>query len=121
MFHRCGALDYWTNRFEDIAANFRAYERLMEHWCRTLPVPILNVDYEETVCDVELAAKRLVSWCDLDWEPACAAFHENPRPVRTASMTQVRQAVYTSSVGRWKHYEPFLSPLFSLLPNMSSR
>jgi len=107
---------HWTNSFEDIASSFLAYERLMDHWHRTLPIPILNVDYEETVRDIERTAKRLVSWCGLDWEPACSAFHDHRRPVRTASVTQIRQAVYTSSVDRWKNYEPFLSPLFSLLP-----
>jgi Sulfotransferase family len=106
----------WANRFEHIASRFQAYRRLIEHWQAVLPVPILNVDYEQTVADVEASARQLIDWCGLEWEPACIAFHEKDRPVRTASVTQVRQPVYRSSVARWKNYRETLNPLFSLLP-----
>jgi tetratricopeptide (TPR) repeat protein len=105
----------WASSTEAIAARFRDYERLMEHWRRVLPVQILEVDYEETVADLPNVARRLVSWCGLDWEPACLAFHEAKRPVRTASVTQVRQPVYTRSVARWKNYEKSLGELFERL------
>jgi hypothetical protein len=62
-------------------------------------------------------ARRLVEWCGLDWEPACLAFHEGKRPVRTASVSQVRQPIYKRSVARWKHYEPALGALFDRLGN----
>lgn len=106
----------WANDFDHIASRFRQYQRLMDHWSRVLPLPVLEVDYEEMVADLEGMARRLVSWCGLGWEPACLAFHEGKRPVRTASVTQVRQPIYTRSVARWKHYEPALAPLFAQLP-----
>jgi hypothetical protein len=87
----------------------------MEHWRRVLPVAVLEVDYEETVADLEGVARRLVDWCGLEWEPGCLAFHEGKRPVRTASVTQVRQPIYTHSVARWKHYEKALGSLFDAL------
>jgi hypothetical protein len=59
---------------------------------------VLEVDYEETVADLEGVARRLVDWCGLEWEPGCLAFHEGKRPVRTASVSQVRQPIYTRSV-----------------------
>ena len=74
-----------------------------------------DVSYEETVSDLEGVARRLVAWCGLDWEPACLAFHEGRRPVRTASATQVRQPIYRHSLGRWRRYEHALHPLFSRL------
>ena len=95
----------WTNDPEHIVARFREYQRLMEHWRAVLPVSVLEVDYEETVADLPGVARRLVEWCGLDWEPACLAFHKGTRPVRTASVIQVRQPVYTRSVGRWRNYE----------------
>jgi hypothetical protein len=105
----------WASDADDIAARFRDYQRLTDHWRRVLPVPLLEVDYEETVADLAGVARRLVSWCGLEWEPACLAFHEGKRPVRTASVTQVRQPIYARSVGRWKHYEPALRELFGKL------
>jgi hypothetical protein len=105
----------WTNDFEHIVARFREYQRLMEHWRTTLPVSLLEIDYEETVTDLQGVARRLVEWCGLDWEPACLTFHEGKRRVRTASLTQVRQPVYTRSLGRWRNYERELGPLFTAL------
>lgn len=105
----------WTCNTEHIAARVHEYNRLMEHWFQVLPVRILNVDYEETVSDLERAARRLVAWCGLDWEPKCLEFHKTSRPVRTASAHQVRQPIYTTSAGRWKNYEQSLAHLFAAL------
>jgi hypothetical protein len=106
---------YWANRFEQIASRFRAYQRIMDHWNRVLPNRILHVDYEETVFDLKSSCRKIVDWCDLDWEPACLKFHQNRRRVRTASWTEVRRPIYQSSVGRWKYYESELSSLFDML------
>ena len=88
----------------------------MDHWQSVLPVPIHEVDYEETVADLEGVARRLIAACGLEWEPACLEFHRNQRPVRTASVTQVRQPIYRRSVGRWRNYETALADLFAKLP-----
>jgi tetratricopeptide (TPR) repeat protein len=105
----------WASDPEHIVSRFREYQRVMEHWSNVLPVELLEVDYEETVSDVEATARRLVEWCGLEWEPACVAFHEGSQPVRTASVSQVRQPIYRRSVGRWKHYEPSLGSVFDNL------
>lgn len=105
----------WANDPDHIAARFAHYRRLMEHWRAVLPVPILEVDYEETVADLESVARRLIAACGLEWEPACLEFHRTSRPVRTASVTQVRQPLYTTSVARWRRYEPHLADFFARL------
>ena len=88
----------------------------MDHWRAVLPVPIHEVDYEETVADLEGVARRLLAACGLEWEPACLEFHRTERPVRTASVAQVRQPIYKQSVARWKNYERELAELFAALP-----
>ncbi|HZU35315.1 MAG TPA: sulfotransferase, partial [Gemmataceae bacterium] len=111
----------WASDPEHIATRFQEYERLMAHWEQVLPVPVLEVHYEETVDDLESVARRLVQWCGLEWEPGCLAFHEGKRPVRTASVTQVRQPIYKRSVARWKNYDKTLSKLFAQLPGEQGR
>jgi tetratricopeptide (TPR) repeat protein len=106
----------WANDAEQIASRFNQYHRLMEHWRKVLPAPLHEVDYEESVGDLESVAQRLIAACGLEWEPACLEFYKNERPVRTASVAQVRQPVYKRSVARWKNYEPALSSLFVALP-----
>jgi len=105
----------WASDPEHIASRFREYHRVMAYWQGVLPVPVLTVAYEDAVADLEGVAWSLVAWCGLDWEPACLAFHETVRPVRTASVTQVRQPLYSRSVGRWQHYAAPLGPLFAQL------
>jgi tetratricopeptide (TPR) repeat protein len=118
------ALSCWMTHFaairwacdpDDIVSRIREYQRVMEHWRRVLPVPVLEIDYETTVVDLEDTARRLVAWCGLDWDPACLAFHETRRAVRTTSAAQVRRPVYTTSVGRWRNYERPLASLFARL------
>jgi len=106
----------WANHPEHIAGRFRQYLRLMDHWRRVLPAQIHDVSYEETVTDLESVARRLVAACGLDWDPACLTFHSTQRPIRTASVVQVRQPVYTKSVERWKNYENHLANLLTALP-----
>jgi tetratricopeptide (TPR) repeat protein len=110
----------WTNEPQHLADRFAQYLRLMAHWRTVLPSPIHEVDYEETVDDFEVVARRLIAACGLEWEPACLDFHQSERPVKTASFAQVRQPVYKKSVARWKNYEHELRDLFSALPIITS-
>ena len=51
----------------------------------------------------------------LHWDERCLKYHETDRPVFTASLWQVRQPIYTSSIGRWRPYAKYLGPLFHAL------
>jgi hypothetical protein len=106
----------WANDPEHIAARFRQYRRLMQHWQAVLPVPVHEVVYEQLIDNFETEARRLLAACGLEWEPACGRFHETARPVRTASVTQVRQPLFRRGLARWKHYEATLADLFARLP-----
>jgi hypothetical protein len=105
----------WASDQDHIAARFRVYRQIMEHWRKVLPIPMLEVDYEETVADLEGVAKRLVAFCGLEWEEGCLEFHRSKRAVTTASTVQVRQPVYKTSVARWRNYEQPLASLFARL------
>jgi tetratricopeptide (TPR) repeat protein len=106
----------WANDPEHLASRFVQYRRIMDHWQAVLPVPVREAVYEELVSDLEPAARRLVAACGLEWEPACLEFHRTQRPIRTASVVQVRQPVYQQSVARWKNYQSALADLFARLP-----
>ena len=106
----------WANDPAHITSRFCQYRRIMDHWRSVLPIEIHAVDYKEAVTDLEAVARRLVAACGLEWEPACLEFHRTRRPVRTASVVQVRQPVYRRSVARWSHYERELPELFAALP-----
>lgn len=94
----------------------RAYARLMAHWREVLPPDaMLDISYEALVRDFPAEARRIVAHCGLPWDDACLRFHETPRAVHTASLTQVRQPIYRSSVGRWHPDEAAIRPLLEAL------
>jgi tetratricopeptide (TPR) repeat protein len=101
----------------NLAFAYREYARLMEHWRAVLPRDrFIEVDYESLVADREAVTRRLVAFTGLDWHDACLEPNRNERAVTTASVWQARQPVYTTSVARWRRYEPWLGELRQLLP-----
>jgi len=42
-------------------------------------------------------------------------FYETQRPVRTASIRQVREGIHQGSAAKWRRYADFLEPLESVL------
>ena len=98
----------FTYDMADLAVYYRKYHETMQHWHRILPGKVLDVHYEETVTDLESQVKRILEHCSLQFEEACVRFHENPRTVKTASSEQVRQPLYSSALGYWRHYEAHL-------------
>ncbi|MFL5331528.1 MAG: sulfotransferase [Gemmataceae bacterium] len=106
---------HWAVDLEWIADRILQYQRLMEHWRQVLPVPMLEIDYETMVADQETTSRRLIEFVGLDWDPSCLNFHQTKRLVRTASVAQVREPIYTRSVARWQRYEAMLAPLLARL------
>jgi tetratricopeptide (TPR) repeat protein len=102
----------WANDWNHIARRFADHQRIVDHWLHVLPAGPRVVRYEDLVHNLEQYARDLIGFLGLDWNPACLQFHETRRVVRTASLSQVRKPLYTDSVGRWRHYEPFLEPMF---------
>jgi hypothetical protein len=100
----------------DLGRYYRAYDALMAHWRGLLSADrFLEVSYEQVVGDLEGEARRLIAFCGLEWDDACLRFYETRRPVRTASVNQVRQPIYSASVARWRRFERHLGPLIAAL------
>lgn len=101
----------WANRTRDTAHYYRQYRELMTHWDEVLPDRVIEARYEDLAHDFEPQARRLIDACGLPWDPACLAFQNRDRAVRTASAAQVRKGIGTSSIGRWKKFEAHLGDL----------
>ena len=107
---------HYSYDLAELGRFYRAYAGLMAHWRAVLPPQVLcEVRYEDVVADLEGQARRLLDHCGLDWDARCLAFHENKRPVRTASAAQVRRPLYASSVGRWGAFADLARPLLAAL------
>lgn len=101
----------WSFRLESIISFYKGYHAMMKHWQEVLPMNILNIRYEELVSEPKIQSKKIIRFCELPWEESCLEFHKHERPVKTASVWQVRQPIYQHAKARWKRYEKHITPL----------
>ena len=99
----------------ELADFYHQYRQLMHHWYSVFPKEIFQCDYDQLIANQENVSRTLIDFCNLSWEPKVLDFHKNERTVKTASVTQVRNKIYTSSVSGWKKYEKHLQPMYELL------
>ncbi|MEH6517189.1 MAG: sulfotransferase [Halioglobus sp.] len=92
-----------------------AYHHMMAHWTRSLPGLFHEVNYEQLVANQKDQTRQLLEYCELGWEDHCLNFHLNSSPTATASVVQVRQPLFNSSVGKWRCYDRQLAPLAAIL------
>jgi tetratricopeptide (TPR) repeat protein len=112
----------WSYDLVELGRHYVNYTKIMNHWREVLPSDaFLEVRYEDVVGNLESEARRIVAYCGLEWDEACLAFHQNKRSVRTASVRQVRQPIYRTSIARWRKYEAQLQPLLQVLGELTPR
>jgi tetratricopeptide (TPR) repeat protein len=106
---------FYSFDIEDLGRYYLVYEELMEHWNRVLPGRVFQVEYETLTGDFEQQVREMIDYCGLEWNDACLEFHKSERAVRTASLEQVRNPIYTKAVEFWRNYEEQLKPLSEIL------
>jgi tetratricopeptide (TPR) repeat protein len=99
----------------DIAHYLRGYRQLMQHWRELMQESILDVDYGRLVASPEHELRGVCRFLGLEWCPEMLDFRNAPLRVRTASVWQVREPLYTRSLGRWRHYAGELGALGDLM------
>ena len=123
-------LSYFTTSFqeknefsyslENVAHYYKHYADLMDHWRSILPPDrIIDVRYEDLVTRPEETINRLLASLGIEWDARCLDFHKSRRLVATASQFQIRKPLYTTSIGRWRHFERQLEPLVRALKEFS--
>jgi hypothetical protein len=109
----------FTYSLDDIGRYYKSYVELMSHWDKVLPGKILRVEHEDVVEDLEGNVRRILEFCNLDFEAACVEFHKTERSIRTASSEQVRQPIFREGLDQWRHFEPWLDPLKQVLGDLA--
>lgn len=107
-------LQAFRTRPEHFADYAGCYRKLMDHWAGSFPGRIHTLHYENVIADFETEARGLVAAAGMDWHPNCLNYADTKRTVRTPSRWQVRQPIYSTSIGRWRHYEAYLGPVADL-------
>lgn len=111
----------WTCALDTLVRAHRDFTRLMDHWARTLQVPVLEVRYESLVERQAEETDRIIRFLGLEPDPACLRFHETKRVVLTPSQDQVREPMNRAGIGRWKRYEKHIGPLLEAFSTPTTR
>ena len=101
----------FTFNQEDLAKFYGLYRNMMDFWGKLFPNSIYDISYEKLTVKQKKETRKLLEYCELDWDENCLHFHNNDRAVHTASASQVRQKMYQGSSEAWKKYESYLKPL----------
>jgi Flp pilus assembly protein TadD len=101
----------FTTDFTSFAHYYAHYHALMRHWREVLGITFFDLSYESLILEPEKTTRSLLEFCGLPWNEACLQFQQTDRAVLTPSKWQVRQPLYHSSIGRWRHYEAHIEPL----------
>ncbi len=109
-----GQLNFSYN-LEEVGKFHKLYQNLMKFWKQLMPDFIYDISYEKLVKNQESESRKLLDFCNLDWDKNCLTFYKNKRGIVTASFAQARKPIYKNSVKSWQKYESELSPLFKIL------
>jgi tetratricopeptide (TPR) repeat protein len=102
---------HWSYNLRELGRYYKRYWELMKFWRTEFPGLMYEVRYEDNVADVEGQARRLIDYLELPWHEGVLEFYNTDRPVKTASASQVRKPIYTTSTNRWRKFEKYLGPL----------
>ncbi len=95
----------------DIGEQLADHNMMMHHWNEVFPGEILEVNYEALVDHTEATVRKMLDYIGVEWQEQLLAFNELDRPVKTASVWQVRQPIYKTSKAKWMRYQNYLEPL----------
>jgi len=108
----------WSYDQKDIAEYYNLYLELMDFWNEKIPGFIYDANYERIIKNQESEIKKLISFCELEWDSACLSHHKNNKtPISTVSVAQARKPIYNSSLNSNEKYSKNLSILFDSLKN----
>lgn len=114
-FQRFGPRLVYATDLEECAQQYLVYTKVMEHLQETLGVKMHEAVYEETTANPEESIRSMLDHVGLSFNQACMEFHKSKKSVHTASASQIRQPMYTSSSQRWKNYEKHIGALIEKL------
>ena len=106
----------WVFDQKDISNYYNNYNFLMKFWYSKIPEFIHTIEYEKLVSDKKSEIEKLLEFCELDLDDNCFNHHKNTKTqIKTVSISQARQSVYSSSVRSSDKYKDHLKEMFENL------
>mgnify|MGYP001241106712 CR=1 FL=1 len=103
----------FSNNLDDIANFYNLYQEYLKFWKKFLAEDIYDLNYEKLVQEPEIEVKKLLNFCDLEWDENCLKHENNPKSIKTASLAQARKPIYKSAIKSSTPYKKFLNNLIN--------
>jgi len=110
----------WSNDQDDLVKYIEIYLDLMKFWQEKLPNFIYDINYEKLTENKEDEVKKLLRFCELNWEEDCLNFNKKGPPIKTVSITQARKPIYKTSVNLYEKYKNYLD-IFNKIDDLKTR
>ena len=112
---------HFSYDLDDMASYYIDFARMSRFWQQRHPHQVLDYSYESLLANTEPQIRRLLDFCNLEFDSACLSFHKTSRAVlSTASAAQVRQPLQKSTA-RASRYDAQLASLRARLAAVSIR
>lgn len=105
----------FSTRIETLVGVYKQFDQTARHQLATLPDQVRFVEYEQVVADPEGQMRDVMDFVGLPFDPTMLDHTKSLRPVNTASVSQVREPIYATSVAKWRRYGPLLQDLAAQL------
>jgi tetratricopeptide (TPR) repeat protein len=108
----------WSNNEENLVDYIRNYKSLMDYWKKKFPNTIYDLSYEKLISDQNIEIKKLIKFCNLEWQEQCLNFHKTKRSIKTLSVAEARKPIYKSSLSGSSNFKPFFKKSFDILKEL---
>ena len=98
----------WSYNQEYLVKFIDLYKELMIFWHTKMPGYIYDCHYEKLVNDPVEETKKLIQFCNLEWDENCLDHTKNKTGIRTVSIEQARNPIYKKSVNLSENYLKYL-------------
>ena len=107
----------FTNNLYDLANYYKIYEDLIEFWKKKLPNEIYEMEYYQLIHSPEKEIRKLLSFCELDWDENCMKHEKNTKTIKTASHSQARQPINKTGLKTFEPFKDYLKEISKILQN----
>ena len=70
----------WGNNEDDLIKFITIYLDLMKFWEEKIPNYIYKINYEKLIKNQKEETKKLIEYCEQNWEDNCLNFNKSPTP-----------------------------------------
>ena len=99
----------WTYDLKNIVKNYNLFVKFTELWKKLYPNIVMEVKYEELVENTEDISKKIMNFCDIDWEDKCLEYYKyNDSAIETLSANQANKPVYKKSKDNFSNFKDFI-------------